>query len=193
MAFLLTKAVTEPYDQNVTDSSGGAVILKLAQADNAAAQRRLVGLPTFTFEATTTGTETIVIGNSGATLAALGVTFPAGFIRNIRVRAYSRTVAADGGLSERLFSFRGNAAIGSVTLATDGTVLSTAITALALPSALPYAGANVGIPQAGVDATQGPFITVFSAAVGAVATATAVNARHRVEIYVEPLVSVAPF
>jgi hypothetical protein len=187
MALVVTRAVTESYDPNVTDG-GNFSTLAAANNNNSAALRRLLRNPTFVAECTTTGSETAVIANSIATLAALGVSFPAGTIRQIRVRVSTRTLVTNGGYSEKVFHFRGNAAIGSVTQVADGNLLTTAPTAYAVPVGMLYDGTNIGIAAAGVDGTAGPFITVWSALPGSLQTSATVNARHRVEIFVDPLI-----
>lgn len=193
MALVITAPITETYDPNVYDGSGLA-ILGAALNNNQSALRRVLTQPTFTTQCTTTGGETAVIANSICTLAALGVSFPAGTIRNIRVRVSSRTLVSNGGWAEKAFTFRGNAAIGSVTQVADGNVLTQAgLTSFALPFAYLFDGTNVGVPAAGVDGTAGPFLTVWSATFAALQTAAVVNARHNVEIFVEPLIVLPQF
>jgi hypothetical protein len=194
MAVVITRAVTETYDPNIWDSSGLAV-LGAAQNNNLSALRRLMNMPTFTFEATTTavGDAPAVIANSGATLGALGVVFPLGTIRNVRVRVSSRTLVTNGGYSEKVFTFRGAATLGTVTQVADGNLMTTAPTAYALPFLYLQDGTNVGVPAMGIDATAGPFVTVWSAVPGALQTGVAINARHAVEIFVEPLIVLPAF
>jgi uncharacterized membrane protein YjgN (DUF898 family) len=190
MALVITAPNTLVYDPNVVDSSGGFAILAASNNNDQEALARLLELPTFQSEVTTTGGESVAIAFSVATLAALGVAFPLGSIRNVRVRVYSRITTANGGYTERTFTFRGAATIGTVSLVADGTTLATAFT---VQSAISFDGTNFGIANAGVDGTSGPFITVFSAATGTLTTAAAVNARHRVEVYVDPLVILNAF
>lgn len=193
MALAITRAITETFDPNFTDNTGGFGVLQGSQNNLPAALRRLLPLPTFTTECTTTGSETTVIANTICTLGALGVSFPLGALRLVRVRAYSRITTANGGMVERWFAFRGAATLGTVTQPADGTVMGTAVTTFAVPVALRFDGTNFGMPQAGIDATAGPFITIFSTAVGDTGTAATVNARHAVEIYVEPLIVLPAF
>lgn len=194
MALVITRPIVETYDPTFTDNSGAFSILSGALNNLPAAGRRLIPLPTFTTECTTTGTETTVIANSIATLGALGVAFPLGSIRWVRVRAFSRITTANGGMVERWFCFRGAATLGTVSQAADGTVLGAAVTVFAVPVALRFDGTNFGMPRAGVDASAGPFITIAAAAVGDTdGVGVAVNARHAVEIYVEPLIILPAF
>jgi len=112
MALVITQPVLETFDPNITDGGGGFALMQaVANSDPEAA--RLLGPQPYTFSAEGTS-----LGNEAVTLALLapinltllGVPFPVGSLRNIRVRCWSRRIAsANSGYSEVLYTVVGAA------------------------------------------------------------------------------------
>lgn len=199
MAVVITKAVTELFDVNITDTGGGAAAFKAAQADDPEALRLFMPRPmTFSTEFTTTGGETVAIASAVMNLSTLGVAFPANTARLIRLRHWSRRGSiTDQGYVERVFLVKGAATFGTVLV--GGQITGAFSVGLAtspdtlIAHANLAAGGEFGIPFVGIDAAVGLFVVGYTAATAAVQTALAVNVRNRIEVVVDPLVTLPIF
>lgn len=196
MAVVITRAVAEVYDPNVTDNSGGLNVLGLAIGGDIEAGRLFAPRPlTFMCEFTTTGSETVAAASSVMNLSTLGVPFPANTMRNIRMRMWSRrAAAADSGYVERVFCVKGAATLATITVA--GQITGAFSVGLATEPdtlvAFMNTATDFGIPFAASDAT-GVFIVGYTADTTAIQTSLTVNVRNRIEVLVEPLVAIPVF
>jgi hypothetical protein len=199
MAVVITKAVSEQFDQNVTDNSGGQNVLGLALAADPEAARLFAPRPlTFSVEFTTTGSETVAIASAVMNLSTLGVLFPANTQRLIKLRHWSRRGSiTDQGYVERVFTVKGAATFGTVLV--GGQITGAFSVGLAtspdtlIAHANLAAGGEFGIPFVGIDATVGLFVVGYTAATAAVQTSLTVNVRNRIEVVVDPLVVLPVF
>lgn len=202
MALIITKAVTELYDTNVTDSSGGAGAFKAAQADDPEALRLFAPRPlTFSAEGTSLGNEAVTLALlAPVNLTALGVLFPASTLRNIRVRCWSRRVTvAEAGYSERIFTVIGGATPSippRFTLAAGLTAANDPQLIIGIPNnnsaAAPEYGEGVVIMDAVATASVIVGVQNFLGTTNAAVTTT-VGMRWRLEVVVDPLVSLPVF
>jgi hypothetical protein len=200
MAVIITKPVTEQYDVNVTDNSGGQNVLGLALAADPEAARLFAPRPlTFSAEFTALGDEAQTLAAlQPVNLTGLGVLFPAGTMRNIRTRCWSKRAAAtNAGYVERVTVVQGGAPPTLPALVTlagsldNGSNDNRAIVQTNNLNSAP------GAPQygAGVVSLDGTNVIVgfqnFLGSTGAV-TAT-VGCRVRLEVIVDPLVVIPVF
>src|ERR1043166_7804548 len=112
MALTITRAVQEAFDANVTDSSGGFALLKAIENNDPEAARYLAPRPfTFIAEGQSVGNEAVTLALlAPINLTALGVTFPASSMRNIRTKVWSRrATVANAGYCEKLWTVIGGA------------------------------------------------------------------------------------
>lgn len=197
MALTITKAVTETYDQNVTDSSGGLALLGAAQAADPEAARYFAPRQfTFTAEGQSVGNEAVTLALlAPVNLTLLGVAFPASSLRNIRCRVWSRRAAvANAGYSEKWYTVIGGA---TPSIAPD-TTLAAALAAINNPAAAvripnnnsasaPEYGEGIVIMDA--VATTNVIVGVQNILGTTNAAVTATLLRWRLEVFVDSLVS----
>lgn len=199
MAIIITKAVTELFDPNVTDASGGFALLS-AVNNNDPEAARLFGPRPFTFsaEGTSLGDEALTLAAlQPVNLTGLGVTVPAGTMRNILTRLWSKKAAAtNAGYRESLLTVQGAAA---PTLPTASTLAGALENGSNDTRTLAQScnNNNAAAPQyaGGILAIDGTNLIVgvqnFLGSTGA-ATATA-GMRWRLEVLVSPLVTIPVF
>lgn len=203
MAIVITEAITQTFDPNIVDSAGGFALLAAANNNNQAALRRLVGLPTFSVGFTGLGNEALAIAtNIVANLTTLGVTVPAGTMRNIRTRCWSKRAAAtNAGYCESSFTVQGAAT----------PTLTTAVTLSATPSfysdIIPSNDQHMSVGISNLASAAAPtygraelYIESGSICIGFANRAAAdgaltstSGARCRVEIFVEQLIQLPVF
>lgn len=203
MAIVITEPITDTFDANVVDSSGGFALLAAANNNDPEALRRLLGLPTFTVGFTGLGNEALAIAtNLVANLTTLGVTVPAGTMRTIRTRCYSKRAAAtNAGFTQMSFCVQGAAP----------PTLTTAVTLSATPSfyadIIPSNDLHLEVGTSNLASAGAPtygraelYIESGSLCIGfanrepvAGALTSTSGARCRVEIFVEPLVILPVF
>jgi hypothetical protein len=201
MAITATRPITELFDPNLVDASGGYNTLAQALLNDPEANRLITtnlngGKPTFIFEGNASGSETTVIANTACSLAVLGVSFPANTLRAVYTRVFSRrTGATAAGYAERLHMFLGNAAIGSVTTPADAAAIANDVNlGMYVPADGTLAAASdIVTSHAGVDATVGPFLAVFNSTAAAFNTGSAQAMRFRLEVYVGSLITFPTF
>lgn len=197
MAITLTGPVSGTFDSSVTDSAGGFNLLAQAQ-NNYAPATFATGLRPVTFVALGQS-----IGNEAVTLAllapinltALGVTFPASTLRNIRTRVWSRrATVANAGYVEKLWTVIGGA---TPSVAPDTTVAA-ALAALSEPSVIAATPNNnsAAAPEYGTGIVIMDAVSTTNVIVGVQnllgttrAATSATLLRWRLEVFVEPLVS----
>lgn len=204
MAIVITKTANEAFDQNIIDSSGGLAILAAINNSNPAAARLLSARPyTFAVEGTGLGNEALAIAtNLLANLTTLGVTVPAGTMRNIRTRCWAKRAAAtNAGYCEQVFTVQGAA---PPTLTTAATLSATpSFYADIIPSNdlhMPVGISSVASATA-LEYSRGElYIESGSICIGfanrdrvAGALTSTAGARFRVEILIEQLTSLPVF
>lgn len=196
MAIVLAGPIVGTFDPSITDASGGFNLL--AQVDNNyPPASNAAGLRPYTFIA-----QGQSVGNEAVTLAllapinltALGVTFPAGSLRNIRTRVWSRRAAvASAGFVEKLWTVIGGA---TPTVSLD---LSTAAALAAVnePSVVAATPNNndAAAPQYGVGQVIMDAVSTTNVIVGVQnilgttrAATSATLIRWKLEVLVDPLV-----
>jgi hypothetical protein len=196
MAVVITKPVTEVYDQNVVDNSGGSNLLALAQAGDPEAARYFSTRPlTFTCEGQCVGNEAVTIALlAPVNLTTLGVLFPASSVRNIRCRVWSRrAAAAEAGYTEKWYSVAGGA---TPTIAPDATLAAiiaaanNPAAAVRIPNnnsaAAPHYGEGIVIMDA--VATTNVIVGVQNIVGLTNVAGTATLMRWRLEVWVDSLV-----
>jgi hypothetical protein len=197
MAIVLTGPVVGTFDPSVTDGAGGFNLQALANNNHQPAINA-VGLRPFTFLAFGQS-----IGNESITLALLapidltarGVTFPAGSMRNIRTRVWSRRAAvANAGFVEKITTVIGGA-IPSVAPASG---VPAAVAALYEPSVVAATPNNnsAAAPEYGTGLVLLDPVSTANVIVGVQnllgttrAATSATLLRWRLEVLVEPLVT----
>lgn len=198
MALVITKAVTEQFDPNVTDASGGLALLAAVQNADPEAARVIAPRPyTFSAEGTSLGNEAVTLALlAPVNLTALGVTFPANSSRLIKVRLWSKRVTqANSGYTEKVYMVQGGA---TPSLANESTLAGALGNGANDPKAITQTPNNnsAGAPEyAGgvviMDAVATTNVIVgvqnFLGSTGA-ATVTP-GIRWRLEVVVDPLVS----
>lgn len=203
MAIVITAPIVEVFDPNIVDSAGGFALLAAANNNNPAAVRRLFGGPTFTVEFTGLGNEALAIAtNLIANLTTLGVTVPAGTMRNIRTKCWSKRAAAtNAGFTQMTFSVQGAAP----------PTLTTAVTLSATPSfysdIIPSNDLHTEVGASNLASAGAPtygraelYIESGSLCIGfanrepvAGALTSTSGARCKVEIFIDPLVVLPVF
>jgi len=195
MALTITRAVQEAFDANVTDSSGGFALLKAIENNDPEAARYLAPRPfTFIAEGQSVGNEAVTLALlAPINLTALGVTFPASSMRNIRTKVWSRrATVANAGYCEKLWTVIGGA---TPSVAPDSTVAA-ALAALNEPSVIAATPNNnsASAPEYGTGivimdavATTNVIVGVQNLVGTTRATASATLMRWRLEVVVEPL------
>lgn len=199
MAIVIAGPVAGTFDPSITDSAGGFNLQ--AQVDNNyPPASNAAGLRPFTFVA-----QGQSVGNEAVTLAllapinltALGVTFPASSLRNIRTRVWSRrATVANCGYVEKLWTVIGGA---TPSVAPDLTVAA-ALAAVNEPSVIAATPNNnsASAPEYGTGIVIMDAVSTASVIVGVQnllgttrAATTATLMRWRLEVFVEPLVQLA--
>lgn len=189
MAPSITKAVTENFDPNVTDSSGGAALLGAAQASDPEAARYLSPRPfTFSIEGVTSAADAGIVANAFVRLGVSGVLFPADSFRRIITRTWSRRAIAtptDSGYVEKIIYVAG-AATPTVKQDTTGALSA----ATAIPVAFLNNATDLTLPFA-VGEVGGVFLVMQNVATTALQTAIVSGGngvRWRCEVTVDTLV-----
>jgi hypothetical protein len=197
MAIVLSGPIVGTYDPNITDSSGGfnlasQVELNYPPAVNASGLRPV----TFVAEGQSVGNEAVTLALlAPINLTALGVVFPASSVRNIRTRVWSRRAAvANCGFCERIYTVIGGA---TPSIAPD-TSLAAALAALNEPAVVARTPNNnsAGAPEYGTGIVIMDAVSTTNVIVGVQnilgttnAAVTATLMRWRLEVFVDPLVS----
>lgn len=201
MALVITKPVTELYDTNVTDNSGGLNILAgLNNADPEAARIIQPRPYTFVAEGTSLGNEAVTKALlAPVNLTLLGVQFPASSCRLIKTKVWSRLAAvASCGYTERHFLVVGGATPSIPNAITVAAALA-AVNEVKMPVAVPNNN-SAAAPEYGVGVVIMDAVSTNEVIVGVqnilgtnfAATATA-GMRWRLEVTVDPLVSIPVF
>lgn len=200
MAIVLAGPVIGTFDPNITDSLGGFGLL--AQVDNNyPPANNAAGIRPFTFQAIGQS-----IGNEAVTLAllapinltALGVVFPAGTLRNIRTRVWSRRgTVNNSGYVEKVWTVIGGA---TPSVAPDLTVAA-ALAAVNEPSVVAATPNNnsASAPEYGTGIVIMDAVSTTNVIVGVQnllgttrAATSATLLRWQLEVFVDPLVVLAP-
>lgn len=199
MAIVLAGPVTGTYDPSITDGSGGFNLYKQGEnayppALNALALRPL----TFLARGQSVGNEAVTLALlAPINLTALGVLFPAGSIRNIKTRVWSRRAAvANAGYCERIYTVIGGA---TPSVAPD-TSVAAALAALNEPAVIARTPNNnsAAAPEYGTGIVIMDAVSTTNVIVGVQnilgttnAAVTATLMRWRLEVHVDPLVELA--
>lgn len=201
MALIITRPVAELFDPNVTDSSGGLALLKAVENNDPEAARLFGPRPlTFVAEGTSVGNEAVTLALlAPVNLTALGVAFPASSLRRIKTRCWSRrATVAQAGYVEKDYIVIGGA---TPSIAPEITVAA-ALAACADPSALVAIPNNnsASAPEYGEGIVIMDAVSTASVIVGVQnllgttrAATSAVGMRWRLEVLVDPLVSIPVF
>lgn len=199
MAIVLAGPIVGVYDPNITDGSGGFNLFK--QIENAYPPAVFAGAlrpVTFIAEGQSVGNEAVTLALlAPINLTALGVLFPASSVRNIRTRVWSRRATiANCGYTEKVQTVIGGA---TPSIVPDITVAA-ALAAINEPSVVARTPNNntVGAPEYGTGVVIMDAVSTASVIVGVQnilgttnAAVTATLMRWRLEVWVEPLVSLA--
>jgi hypothetical protein len=197
MAIVLSGPVRGTFDPNFVDGAGGFALLggvnnNINAASNLIGPRPMV----FVAEGTSVGNEAVTLALlAPINLTALGVTFPANSMRNIRTRVWSRrAAAASAGFCERLYTVNGAA---TPTIAPDGTIaaqlaaINENARGFATPNnnsaAAPEYGTGIVIMDA--VATTNVIVGVQNILATTNAAVTATLIRWKLEVLVDALVS----
>lgn len=200
MAIVLAGPVLGTYDPNITDGAGGFALLKAVEnayqpAINANSQRPL----TFIADGQSVGNEAVTLALlAPINLTALGVLFPAGSVRNIRCRTWSRRAAvANCGYTEKWYSVIGGATPSVAPDATLAAIIAAAnnpAAAVRIPNnnsaAAPEYGEGIVIMDA--VATTNVIVGVQNIVGLTNVAATATLMRWHLEVWVDALVVLAP-
>lgn len=196
MAVVVTRAVAETFDPNVTDSSGGFALLQAALNNDPEAARRYAQRPfTFIAEGQCVGNEAVTIALlAPVNLTTLGVLFPASSLRNIRCKVWSRrATVANAGYTEKWYTVIGGTTPSVAPDATLAAIVAAAnnpAAAVRIPNnnsaAAPEYGEGIVIMDA--VATTNVIVGVQNIVGLTNVAATATLMRWRLEVYVDPLV-----
>lgn len=199
MAIVLAGPITGTYDPNITDGSGGFNLFK--QIENAYPPAVFAGAlrpVTFVAEGQSVGNEAVTLALlAPINLTSLGVLFPASSLRNIRTRVWSRRATVNQcGYCERLYTVIGGA---TPSVGLDTTVAA-ALAALNEPAVIARTPNNnsASAPEYGTGIVIMDAVSTTNVIVGVQnilgttnAAVTATLMRWRLEVWVEPLVSLA--
>jgi hypothetical protein len=196
MAVVVTRAVAEAFDPNITDSSGGFSLLSAALNNDPEAARRYVQRPfTFIAEGQSVGNEAVTIALlAPVNLTLLGVSFPASSQRTIKTKVWSRRATVNQcGYCERIYTVIGGA---TPTVGLDTTVAA-ALAALNEPAVIARTPNNnsASAPEYGTGVVIMDLVSTTNVIVGVQnilgttnAAVTATLMRWRLEVLVDPLV-----
>ncbi len=197
MALTITTPVQGLFDPNVTDGAGGFSILSQVNNNDPEAAQLLKARPTTFFaEGTSVGDEAVTLALlAPINLTALGVTFPASSLRNIRCRCWSRRNAvANAGYTEKWYTVIGGATPSIAPDATLAAIVAAAnnpAAAVRIPNnnsaAAPHYGEGIVIMDA--VATTNVIVGVQNIVGLTNVAASATLIRWRLEVFVDSLVS----
>ena len=188
MAVVIIAPVTEIFDPNVVDGSGGFALHAALNNNNLAGGNILAPRPkTFSTEGTLLGDESNVVGNSVIRLGVLGVPFPAGTSRILRLKIWAKRAAAPIGFVEQFVSVTGGTTPTAVTDTTGAVSASTSIT-----KAFAQTGTDVLTARA-TGEVGGVFVNLINSAAASMQTPVQVAAgiRYRLEVTIDPLTIMA--
>jgi len=201
MALVITRPVLESFDANIIDGAGGFALLSAVNNNDPEAARLLAPRRlTFVAEGTSLGNEAVTLALlAPINLTALGVQFPVGTQRCIKVRCWSKRAAANNaGYTEKIYVVNGAATPtipAQITVAAALAAVNDPSVVVRLPNndnaAAPEYGEGVVIMDA--VATTNVIVGVQNR-LGTTNAATATpGMRWRLEVLVDPLVILPVF
>jgi hypothetical protein len=200
MVVLASGPLFGAYDPNITDSVGGIGLIAAVNNADPEASNRFAPRPiTFTWDGTCLGDEALTVAAAvPINLTGLGVTFPVGTMRNIRVRCWSKRAAAtNAGYTEKIYTVQGGAPPTLPALVTLAGSLDNGANDNRALIQINNLNSAPGAPQyaAGVLALDGTNVVCgVQNYLGSTAAVTATpGIRVRLEVLVDPLVILAVF